>query len=106
MYILVLKHLLLLILQNSETDIETQPLNNTKTFRQKVCSFKQVRPLAWILLIGDLMHNCADGIALGVAVSQSLALGLSTAFAIGLHEIPHEMGKYHELTNNFQKNIL
>ena len=46
------------------------------------------------------MHNAADGITLGVAVSQSLALGLSTAFAIVLHEIPHEMGKYYELTND------
>ncbi|XP_019849664.1 PREDICTED: zinc transporter ZIP6-like isoform X1 [Amphimedon queenslandica] len=80
---------------NGETNMETRRVNNnTKTFCQKVCSFRQVRPLAWIILIGDLMHNAADGIALGVAVSQSLALGLSTAFAIGLHEIPHEMADF------------
>ena len=38
------------------------------------------------------MHNFADGITLGAAISQSLALGLSTALAIVLHEIPHEIG--------------
>lgn len=43
--------------------------------------------------MGDLIHNLADGITVGVAVSQSLTLGLSTTFAICLHEIPHELGK-------------
>ena len=39
------------------------------------------------------MHNFTDGLAVGVAISQSLGLGLSTAIAILFHEIPHELGE-------------
>jgi zinc transporter ZupT len=40
------------------------------------------------------MHNLTDGLAVGVAISQSLGLGLSTAIAILFHEIPHELSDY------------
>ncbi len=43
------------------------------------------------------MHNLTDGIALGVAISQSLGLGMSTALAILFHEIPHEIGEFHTI---------
>ena len=39
------------------------------------------------------MHNLTDGLAVGVAISQSLGLGLSTAMAILFHEIPHELSQ-------------
>ena len=54
--------------------------------------FHGVRPLAWIIVFGDSIHNFADGITLGAAISHSLSLGLSMTVAIVLHEIPHEIG--------------
>ena len=54
--------------------------------------FHGVQPLAWIIVFGDSIHNFADGITLGAAISHSLSLGLSTTVAIILHEIPHELG--------------
>ncbi|CAI8010001.1 Zinc transporter ZIP10, partial [Geodia barretti] len=53
-----------------------------------------IKPLAWVIIIGDGMHNLTDGLAVGVAISQSLGLGLSTAMAILFHEIPHELSDY------------
>jgi len=50
-------------------------------------------PLAVLIICGDAIHNFSDGIALGASISQSLALGISTALAIVFHEIPHELGK-------------
>ena len=45
-------------------------------------------------MIGDGIHNFADGIAMGAAISQSLSLGISTTIAIIFHEVPHEVGDY------------
>ena len=62
-----------------------------------------MKPLAWLILIGDGTHNFVDGLALGVAISQSLTLGVSTTIAILFHEIPHEFGEY--VTSLIQTNI-
>ena len=61
-----------------------------KYSRWNVCRFK---PLVWLLITGDSIHNFTDGVALGAAIASSLSLGISTAIAIVLHEIPHELGK-------------
>ena len=55
---------------------------------------KAVKPLAWLIIIGDGLHNFADGIALGIAITQGLSLGMSTAVAMIIHEIPHELGDF------------
>ena len=39
------------------------------------------------------MHNFADGLAIGAAVSVSVSLGVGTSVAILFHEIPHELGE-------------
>ena len=55
---------------------------------------RRIKPLAWLIIVGDGLHNFADGLALGAAISQSLALGISTTIALVFHEIPHEFGEY------------
>ena len=55
---------------------------------------KKIKPVAWLIIVGDAVHNIADGIALGGAISQSLSLGVSTMIALVFHEIPHEFGKW------------
>ena len=52
----------------------------------------KVKPVAWLIIISDSVHNAMDGLALGAAISQSLSLGLSTFFALLFHELPHEFG--------------
>ena len=53
----------------------------------------KIKPLAWLIILGDSVHNFADGLALGASVAQSIALGLSTTIAIVFHEIPHELSE-------------
>lgn len=45
-------------------------------------------------LIADFLHNFTDGLAIGASFMSGTKLGLSTTFAIFLHEVPHEIGDY------------
>jgi zinc and cadmium transporter len=50
-----------------------------------------------LILLGDGVHNVADGIVIAVAFSVSTALGLATTLGIALHEIPQEIAEYYLL---------
>lgn len=49
--------------------------------------------MAWIIILGDSIHNFADGVAIGTSFTSSVGLGISVSIAILFHEVPHEFGK-------------
>ncbi|XP_021344879.1 zinc transporter ZIP14-like [Mizuhopecten yessoensis] len=51
-----------------------------------------VAAVAWTLLLGDALHNFSDGIAMGAAYTESVAMGVSVSLAILSEELPHELG--------------
>lgn len=46
---------------------------------------------AQLLLIGDAIHNIADGVILGGAFLIDPAVGFATAIGLALHEVPQEI---------------
>lgn len=49
---------------------------------------------ATLLLIGDGVHNIADGVILGTAFLIDPTLGVATAVGLALHEIPQEIVEF------------
>jgi zinc and cadmium transporter len=52
------------------------------------------RPVTWLILVGDALHNLLDGLAVGGAFVVDAHLGLSTFLATAAHELPQELGDF------------
>ena len=55
---------------------------------------RKVKPVAWLIIIGDAIHNFADGLALGASAAVSIPLAISTTIAEIFHEVPHELSEF------------
>jgi zinc and cadmium transporter len=56
------------------------------------------KPVGYLVIIGDSVHNFFDGVAIAASFMASPQLGITTTFAIMLHEIPQELSDFTLLT--------
>jgi zinc and cadmium transporter len=51
-------------------------------------------PAKNLIIIGDIVHNALDGIAIAAAFLISMPTGIVTTLAVAAHEIPQEIGDF------------
>jgi zinc and cadmium transporter len=52
------------------------------------------RPLTWLILLGDGLHNFLDGLAVAGAFLVDIRLGMGAWLATAAHEVPQELGDF------------
>ncbi|XP_048238232.1 zinc transporter ZIP10-like [Haliotis rufescens] len=84
----------------SASRCEAQPLSEAQSDKGHGHSHltnelpSSVATIAWMVILGDGIHNFSDGLALGAAFANSITGGISTTIAIFCHELPHEIGDF------------
>ncbi|KAJ8272943.1 hypothetical protein GJAV_G00095310 [Gymnothorax javanicus] len=70
------------------------PHSHSHSYSQQHFKEAGVATLAWMVIMGDGLHNFSDGLAIGAAFTEGLSSGLSTSVAVFCHELPHELGDF------------
>jgi zinc and cadmium transporter len=52
------------------------------------------RAAAWLILVGDALHNFVDGVVVAAAFLVSVPVGVATGLAVVAHELPQEVGDF------------
>jgi len=54
----------------------------------------EIAPVAWMIIIGDGLHNFIDGLSIGAAFTESIYQGMIICIAVIFEELPHELGDF------------
>ena len=60
---------------------------------------------SYLILISDAIHNFIDGLIIAVSFVASFPIGVATAIAVAMHEIPQEIGDFGVLVYGGMKKI-
>ncbi|KAM6961247.1 metal cation symporter ZIP8 [Aplochiton taeniatus] len=91
---------------NSEPVAETLPLPPSEQGPGLMCHWlrgrhiSSIKTVAWMITLGDALHNFIDGLAIGASFTVSVLTGFSTSIAIVCEEFPHELGDFVILLNS------
>ncbi len=57
------------------------------------------KPTVSLIVFGDSIHNFIDGVVIAASFLVSIPLGIVTAIAVAMHEIPQEIGDFAIMLN-------
>lgn len=67
------------------------------------CDVHRITASAYLVVIGDTVHNFLDGVIIATAFLTSLPLGFIAAVAVVAHELPQEIGDFSILLHGGMK---
>ncbi|KAM7532637.1 hypothetical protein Aperf_G00000131059 [Anoplocephala perfoliata] len=70
------------------------PKKRSCCLRCRLLTFTNVAPVAWMILLGDSVHNFMDGMAIAAGFSESSTTGITICICVLLEELPHELGDF------------
>jgi len=84
------------------TELRLLEIENSKTTSHGHChdidtlegKLVTVAPVAWMIILGDGLHNFIDGLSIGAAFTQSIWEGINICIAVACEEFPHELGDF------------
>jgi len=76
---------------------QPSPDHDTETDSTSPNAPKSRLHLAYVNIIGDILHNFVDGMVIGATYMASARTGLVTTVAIVLHELPQEIADFNVL---------
>lgn len=56
-----------------------------------------------MIIVGDGIHNVADGLAIGAAFADDILVGVAQSIAIAFQELPSELGRCEIVTEEKKK---
>jgi len=59
-----------------------------------------IKTVAWLIIIGDSIHNFVDGVSIGAGFVKDFQTGAVICLAIICEEFPHELGDFAILINS------
>lgn len=77
-----------------ERPVEDNKELNKMIDDSKIQKRASLSPVAFMVVLGDGLHNLTDGMAIGAAFGMDPVTGMATALAVLCHELPHELGDF------------
>lgn len=77
--------------RNVSETLDSRPVRKNK---------REISTVAWMIVLGDGLHNFIDGISIGAAFSESILSGVSISVAVICEEFPHELGDFAVLVSS------
>ncbi|KYO34613.1 zinc transporter ZIP6 isoform B [Alligator mississippiensis] len=80
--------------EEADNEYNHHPHSHSQRYSREELKDAGIATLAWMVIMGDGLHNFSDGLAIGAAFTEGLSSGLSTSVAVFCHELPHELGDF------------